>query len=42
VEWRGWPPLERRADRRRGHDRGDASLAQASAGEPDGERPLPA
>jgi glycosyltransferase involved in cell wall biosynthesis len=42
VEWRGWPPLERRADRRRGHDHGDASLAPASAGEPDGERPLPA
>lgn len=41
VEWREWPPLERRADRRRAPQRGTAG-ATAVDGEADGEHPLPA
>ena len=42
VEWPAWPPLERRADRRRGYDRDDASRAQVSAAEADGDHPAAA
>ena len=42
VEWRAWPPLERRADRRRGGEPGHDSHTEPSAAEPEGEHPLPA
>jgi len=43
VEWRAWPPFERRAVRRIGDDLiSPAMLAEAAEADPDGEAPLPA
>ena len=43
VEWRAWPPLERRADRRVEIDLvSPALLAEAAEPDADGEEPLPA
>jgi hypothetical protein len=43
VEWRAWPPFERRADRRIEVDLvSPAMLAEATDPDGEGERPLPA
>lgn len=41
VEWREWPPLERRADRRRARRHGPSGQAAVDP-EADGDHPLPA